>query len=245
MVQLLKSLQLTREKLLQLLNEIDNKQQSLVNTFYFRPGSFSVPEEKFGDDGAFWESVAQIITSSDTGGVVIRLEEITYVVLPPFPLKECSSSNTIYLDPLRDLLAEKFIVGAVLLRLGRYAVGVFDDDRLVSSKTGTRYVKGRHKAGGSSQRRFQRIREKQIKELYNYVCSVARNQFESATHNIDFLFLGGARHTIGGFRAECEYLNRMSLKSLDRVLQVDRPSLKELRGLPRQLWMSKVQVFSC
>ncbi|HEX6467577.1 MAG TPA: Vms1/Ankzf1 family peptidyl-tRNA hydrolase, partial [Streptosporangiaceae bacterium] len=44
------------------------------------------------------------------------------------------------------------LVGVFLVRLGGYAVGAFDGERLVISKTGSRPVHGRSSAGGWSQR---------------------------------------------------------------------------------------------
>ena len=57
------------------------------------------------------------------------------------------------------------VAGAVLVRLGGYAVGVFDGERLVASKVGQRLVHGRHRAGGSSANRFRRRREEQARAL--------------------------------------------------------------------------------
>ena len=54
-------------------------------------------------------------------------------------------------------------VGVLLVRLGGYAAGVFDGDRLVASKVGSRQVHGRSAAGGRSQQRFARRREGQVR----------------------------------------------------------------------------------
>jgi len=54
------------------------------------------------------------------------------------------------LEPLFEALAADHVVAALLVRLGGYAVGVFEGERLVASKVGSRFVKGRHKKGGSS-----------------------------------------------------------------------------------------------
>ncbi|THJ67045.1 hypothetical protein E8P82_06265 [Arthrobacter echini] len=56
-------------------------------------------------------------------------------------------------------------VGLLLLRRGGYSVGVARDGRVVSSKTGTRYVQGRTAAGGWSQQRFARRRANQAASL--------------------------------------------------------------------------------
>lgn len=57
-------------------------------------------------------------------------------------------------------------VGVLLVRLGGYAAGVFTGSppRLAASKTGSRPVHGRSAAGGWSQHRFARRREKQASE---------------------------------------------------------------------------------
>lgn len=56
--------------------------------------------------------------------------------------------------------------GVLLVRKGGFAVARLAGDRLVDSKVGRRHVQGRTKAGGQSQRRFARRREKQAREAY-------------------------------------------------------------------------------
>ena len=58
------------------------------------------------------------------------------------------------------------LVGALLVRRGGYAVGVFAGRELRSSKVGHGYVQGRTKAGGWSQQRFARRRANQADRAY-------------------------------------------------------------------------------
>lgn len=51
--------------------------------------------------------------------------------------------------------------GVVLVRLGGFALGVFEGERLLTHTTGARLVHGRSAAGGWSQQRFARRREGQ------------------------------------------------------------------------------------
>ena len=83
----------------------------------------------------------------------------TLVVRPPFPLRHEGEYDVVRVRLLLDEIAEDHRVGAVLVRLGGYAVGVFEGERLVASKVGQRLVHGRHRAGGSSANRFRRRRE--------------------------------------------------------------------------------------
>jgi Actinobacteria/chloroflexi VLRF1 release factor len=66
-------------------------------------------------------------------------------------------------------------VGVLLVRLGGYAAGVFTGTppRLAASKTGARPVHGRSAAGGWSQHRFARRREKQASQALQAAADAA------------------------------------------------------------------------
>ena len=76
------------------------------------------------------------------GSVAFELETTTLTVTPPFGLEHEAEYDSIVLEPL--LAAADHVVAAVLVRLGGWAVGVFDGERLVASKVVSRFVKGRH-----------------------------------------------------------------------------------------------------
>ena len=78
---------------------------------------------------------------------------------PPFPpLERPGVRDGFDPAPLLEHAARDRVVAVLLVRLGGHAAGVFSGRRLVDSKVGTRNVHGRHRAGGSSQRRFERMR---------------------------------------------------------------------------------------
>jgi peptide subunit release factor 1 (eRF1) len=126
------------------------------------------------------------------------------------------------------------------VRLGRYAVGVFDGERLVDSKSGHRFVKGRHRAGGQSAQRFVRIREKQAREMFDKACEEARARFEPVERELDHVFLGGDRHTLAAFLKRCPYLRRLDDRTMKRLLPVARPGLAALEAMPREILKSQV-----
>jgi hypothetical protein len=70
-------------------------------------------------------------------------------------------------------------VGVLFVRLGGYAAGVFTGTppRLAASKTGARLVHGRSAAGGWSQHRFARRREKQANEALRAAADAAVGVF--------------------------------------------------------------------
>ena len=189
-------------------------------------------------------TVTQELGNSDTGLAVFLYDDQVIAVAPPFPIRETSLSEGADTAPLRDLFGTDFFVGVILLRLGRYAVGALRGDKLVASKTGSRYVKSRHRAGGSSQRRFERSRERLVRELFDKTCQTAKEVFAPFQKQIDFLLMGGERHTLAAFVRTCTFLKRSSSVMLRRSLEVDRPGRQALERIPDEVWKSRVVVFS-
>src|ERR1044072_2684266 len=97
--------------------------------------------------------------------VRIETAEETITVRPPFGLAHARVYASVDLGPLYEALAEDRVIAALLVRMGGYGVGVVEGERLVASRVGSRFVKGRHKKGGSSANRFRRRREEQEREL--------------------------------------------------------------------------------
>ena len=188
--------------------------------------------------------LGSVLTDSDTGFVGLRAGPDALAIIPPFPLKENRLVSLWEPTPLLELLTEERTVGVVLLRLGRYSVGLYEGGQLVSSKTDSRYVKGRHRAGGSSARRFQRIREGQIRKIYDDVCEVVRDQFEPHARRLDYIVLGGEHLTLIGFRKVCPYLDQFQHIILDRRLNIRDPKRDTLESVADMLLESRVYQFS-
>jgi hypothetical protein len=124
-------------------------------------------------------------------------------------------------------------VGVLLVRLGGYAAGVFAGapPRLVASKVGSRLVHGRSAAGGQSQQRFARRREKQAKEALTAAADCAAAVFVPAGR-LDAVVLGGDRRAMAGLRDDPRLRPYFDL-AVDRFLTVPDPRLAVLQGTPR------------
>jgi hypothetical protein len=125
-------------------------------------------------------------------------------------------------------------VGVLLVRLGGYAAGVFTgaDARLDASKVGSRLVHGRSAAGGTSQQRFARRREKQASEALGAAADTAAAVFGPYAGKLDAVVLGGDRRAIAGLREEARLRPYLKL-AVERFLTVPDPRLAVLRGTPR------------
>ena len=192
------------------------------------------------------ETVAAVtlVGESDTGMVLFWRGDEALAIVPPFPMEARPTTPGPDVAQLATVLEREPMVGVALVRLGRYAVGVLRGETLLAAKSGTRYVKGRHRAGGSSQRRFQRSRERQVRELYDAACRTAQEVLEPWEKKLDYLIMGGERHTLLGFERRCALLRRLSPIRLSRTLDVERPGRKALEEVGDQLWQSRVVVLA-
>lgn len=236
----------SRARLPRLLAEVEES-GLCRHTLYLTPASTvstgGLQPDKFETDvDPGLESILRLTGESDTGLLLLLCGDSALAVAPPFPIEAPSLSEGAHTAQLMELLERDLLIGVVLLRLGRYAVGVVRGKKLVASKTGSRYVKSRHRAGGSSQRRFERSRERLIRELFDKTCQVARDVFASVKGEIDYLLLGGEQHTLGSFVRRCTHIQGLAPITLRRSLDVDRPSKDALESIHREVWKSRVLV---
>ncbi len=192
------------------------------------------------DDAVLDKALADEVRESGTGAILFWSADETHAVLPPFPVSAASERDGWDIGPLLDLLDRPRTILVLLLRLGGYAVGVYEGERMTQSKVGTRFVKGRHKKGGSSSGRFARRREGQARELMDKAAEVFQEQAEAYGGPFDHLVLGGDRMTLLAFQKRCPYLEKLESIRLPRILNVDEPRLETLRSLPRMLYTSRV-----
>ena len=215
-----------------------------ASSVYLRPGAAGRFLEASGPEGQGWlerlSALSPAVAGADTGLVGLRAEAEALLVIPPFPIRRDSLTLTWDTSPLLDLLAADYTIGVVLLRLGRYAVAVYQGERLLSAKTDTRYVKGRHHAGGTSQKRFQRIREGQIRRIYDKTCAAVEDQFAAYSRRMDYILLGGERFTLNGLLKVCPYLEQFRDTILDRRLNIRDPKRATLEQVAGMLWESRV-----
>jgi peptide subunit release factor 1 (eRF1) len=167
--------------------------------------------------------------ASDTGWVVFKSDEDVVAVAPPFPIAMDVEEAGFVADALVAQLDGEHLTAVVLVRLGRFAVGVFRGTDLLSSKTTTRYVGSRHKAGGWSQKRFARIREKQVRELFDKLCETTREKLSPYEKAIERLWLGGDPLVLSGFLERCPWINRLADRTADYRLNVPTPDLAGLK----------------
>ncbi|MGA0066643.1 MAG: acVLRF1 family peptidyl-tRNA hydrolase [Candidatus Nanopelagicales bacterium] len=83
----------------------------------------------------------------------------TATLSPPFPVRAASTADFI------DAVARVPRTGVILIRRGGFAAAIVEGTAVIASDVGKRHVQGRTAAGGWSQQRFARRRDKQVHEL--------------------------------------------------------------------------------
>jgi peptide subunit release factor 1 (eRF1) len=178
-------------------------------------------------------------TAYARGAVRIEAPGETITVRPPFGLAHARDYEKVELAPLFEALEEDHLVAALLVRLGGYAVGVFEGEKLVASKVGSRFVKGKHKKGGSSQSRFRRRREEQARALIDEAAAVAASVLEPWRNRVEFVALGGDRKAIDEV-LKAPQLAWLAEKALPRFFDVPEPRQRVLARLPYELYAAEL-----
>jgi hypothetical protein len=195
---------------------------------------YEVPPERLGRWLERWAEEHAPVECTE-----VRQERVTFVGAdgaldcdPPFPPLTAVGERTGF-NPgaLLDHVMRDRVVGVLLVRLGGHAAGVFAGRRLVASKVGSRQVHGRHRAGGSSQKRFARRREGQARVALEAAADVAARVLLEHRRDLEAIVLGGDR------RALAEVLEDPRLRPLmplvgERVLDVPDPRLAVLERTP-------------
>jgi hypothetical protein len=182
--------------------------------------------------------VEKIGSTSATGAAIFWSPSRKIMVTPPFPIISQLIKPGFDTDTLQTLLQRKLHIALVLIRLGSYAIGLCDNESLISSKNGTGLVHGRHRQGGSSAARFRRHREKQIEYFLTRVCQHAREQLEQPAKSIDYIVYGGAWTTILLLKKQCSFLEQFEDRNLPPLLDIPEPRHAVLETAISRIWSS-------
>jgi hypothetical protein len=135
-------------------------------------------------------------------------------------------------EPLVFLVERDRVVAVLLVRLGGHAVGVFEGDRLLASKVGSRLVHGRNAAGGWSQHRFQRRREGQARQAATAAAADTAAVLGPWLPSLEAVVLGGDRRAVAALRDDPRMAPVFSL-AVDRFLTTPDPKHAVLQRSPQ------------
>jgi len=163
-------------------------------------------------------------------------------VRPAFGLAHEGAYEHVEVGPLVAALREDHLVAVLLVRLGGYAAGVLDGERLVASKVGRRLVHGRHKAGGWSQQRFSRRREGEARSLHEEAAREAVRVLEPWLGRVQHASLGGDRGAVRATIAADGRLAPLAALALPRFLTVPDPRRDVLERVAFDVYAADLEI---
>jgi Actinobacteria/chloroflexi VLRF1 release factor len=170
------------------------------------------------------------VAATDDGAVRIRCADGTELTLrAPFRWTPAPALLTSFTTAAR----EPRRAGVLLVRRGRWAVGVFDGAGLVASKVDSRLVQGRTAAGGWSQQRFARRRANQTDAVVTAAADTAARVLLPHAGAVEALFTGGDRGLVAAVLADPR-LAPLAAARREPALEVGEPSKAVLVATPQQ-----------
>jgi peptide chain release factor subunit 1 len=130
-----------------------------------------------------------------------------YPVDPPKPVQislyRCD--DHFWTDHLKDMLKDDKAIGILAIDTQEAGMGILTGNQSKTIDSLTSGVAGKHRQGGQSARRFERLRENELNEYYHRVADHAKQVFIDQ-FNIKGLIVGGPGPTKENFLKE-EYLD--------------------------------------
>ena len=240
------------------------------------PGWIASFGRRHGADG---EGESLIVARTGDTVIFTALDGAVAECHPPFPPLADNSKKRDAADPAADPAGEAAqaaeavaaharrprTVGVLLVRLGGYAAGVFTGypPALADAKTGSRLVHGRSAAGGWSQHRFARRREKQASEALDAAARAAAEVFgrqgetrgrsdkvitarsadarAARKPQLDAVVLGGDKRAMAELRQDPRLAPYLAIAT-DRFLTVPDPKRAVLEDTPRLFLAVKIRL---
>ncbi|NVM28976.1 MAG: peptide chain release factor 1 [Candidatus Helarchaeota archaeon] len=156
-----------------------------------------------------------------------------YPIVPPPSRKiniykyHCASE--FFLEPLRDLLIEKATFGIVAMDRSGATIATIKGNELSIIEKMTSGIQGKHRAGGQSQRRFERLIEQQAHEFFQRLGEHMNNVFLPfiEAKNLEGIIIGGAGPTKDYF-AKSEFFD---YRIRDKLLLVVDTGYSNITGV--------------
>ena len=154
-----------------------------------------------------------------------------YPVIPPKPIQislyRCD--DHFWTEHLREMMKDDKVVGILSIDTQETGIGILTGDRWEVIDSLTSGVAGKHRQGGQSARRFERLRENELNEYYHRVAEHAKQVFIEQ-YNVKGIIVGGPGPTKENFLKE-EYLDYRLQKNIIATLDTSYSGEEGVREL--------------
>ena len=167
--------------------------------------------------------------------IILETKDYNFYLSLPFYFE----SDLNNLDEITNFIQKDKEVFIFFIELGSWIIGKIKFKEILASKRGSRYVKGRHKAGGQSQRRFERNREKWIEGLYKKFVLDIDEFFKKNIEDSDYYLAFGEEKVINDL-FNYEFKNKK--KFIKRKSSLKNYNSKTLVSASTNIWSSRVYI---
>jgi peptide chain release factor subunit 1 len=160
-----------------------------------------------------------------------QTQMVAYVLEPPEPvpsfLYRCDSR--FYTEPLHEMLAEKDVYGLLVIDQGEATIGLLEGKRITPLKNVQSLVPRKHRMGGQSARRFERLHEQAVHEFFTKIGDLATEAFLNR-RDLKGLLIAGPGYTKDAFVKEGYLHHELAKKVLGTfdAGYTDETGLREL-----------------
>ncbi|MGM5479890.1 MAG: peptide chain release factor aRF-1 [Nanobdellota archaeon] len=128
-------------------------------------------------------------------------------VEPPIPINQnlYRCDKEFILEPLRELIDDKIIFGLVAMDKREASIAILKGKTIIPLKNLHSSVPGKHKTGGQSAQRFERLREGAAIDFYKRIAEYMKDEFLSHKEALQGIIIGGPGPTKFNF-AEGNYI---------------------------------------
>ena len=157
--------------------------------------------------------------------------EIFYIIPPePINLKLYRCDKRFVLDPLVDICDHDEVYGLIVMDKGDATIGVLKGSSIKVVKKITSNVPGKHKTGGQSAQRFERIREGAAVEFYKRISDIVIKKF-TFMKELKGILIGGPGTSKNNF-FDGNYMNK---QIKDKVITIKDITYTNTFGLKELL----------
>jgi len=167
--------------------------------------------------------------------IILKTNDYNIYLSLPFNFE----SNFNNLEEIINFIQNDREIFIFFIELGSWIIGKIKFKEILASKRGARYVKGRHKAGGQSQRRFERNREKWIEELYKKFVLDINDFFKKNLDESDYYLAFGEEKVINDL---FNYDFKNKNKFIKRKSSLKNYNSKTLVSASTNIWSSRVYI---
>ena len=227
--------------LLSQIGSVRSRKEDLV-TVYLRPNESFTDLNGFESTTELEQDVKYLMQriESPTGMALFydmkRVGMVRMLMTPPFPIRESKWKLDRVFDTtqLQELLEQNQVICIVLAHAGETFIGISNREAVIDYKVVRSSVKEKHTKGGMSQRRFERLRDEDIKHhaekargVFEALVDKYKNELKmvvaSGEHNLVKEITGGD----SGYR----YPFPLLIRSIDLKAKVEKQNIDKMRVL--------------